>query len=87
MGILMSQICCKSPVPSASLSVLEPLLSEEDPVFLDTAIDSTGFSTVKKITICSCHSRTPYQFLNFIHFKINYRTPHSELAVPLADLL
>ncbi len=48
MGILSGQICSKSPVPSASLSVLEPLLSEEDPGLLEVAVDSTGFSTAKQ---------------------------------------
>lgn len=38
----------RSPVSSASLSELEPLLSEEDPVFLEEAADSTGFSTGKQ---------------------------------------
>lgn len=48
MGIVSGQICSKSPVPSASLSVLDPLLSEEDPAFLEVAMDSKGFSTAKK---------------------------------------
>lgn len=35
------------PDPSASLSELEPLLSEEDIVFLEGATDSTVFSATK----------------------------------------
>lgn len=54
MGIVSGQICSKSPVPSASLSVLDALLSEDEPAFLEVAIDSTGFSTAKTTTICSC---------------------------------
>lgn len=52
MGIVSGQICSKSPVPSASLSVLDPLLSEEDPAFLEVAMDSKGFSTAKKQQLC-----------------------------------
>lgn len=58
MGIVSGQLCSKSPVPSASLSVLDPLLSEEDPAFLEVAMDSKGFSTAKKTTtMCSCITR------------------------------
>lgn len=53
MGIVSGQICSKSPVPSASLSVLDPLLSEEDPAFLEVAMDSKGFSTAKKQQLCA----------------------------------
>lgn len=48
MAVLCGEICSRSPVPSASLSVLDPLLSEEDPAFLEVAMDSKGFSTVLK---------------------------------------
>lgn len=41
-------ISCQLPVPSASLSELEPLLSEEPPFFLEVAMDSTGFSAAEQ---------------------------------------
>lgn len=48
LAALCGEICSRSPVPSASLSELDPLLSEEDPAFLEVAMDSKGFSAVKK---------------------------------------
>lgn len=47
---MMKDVCFRGELPgtSASLSELEPLLSEEDPVFLEVAMDSTVFSTAKQ---------------------------------------
>lgn len=41
-------VCSQVPVPSASLSELDPLLSEEPPFFLEEAMDSTGFSAAEQ---------------------------------------
>lgn len=49
---LNAHIWNNSPGTSISLSELEPLLSEEDPVFLEVAMGSIVLSTTKQYT-CS----------------------------------
>lgn len=49
---LNAHIWSNSPGTSTSLSELEPLLSEEDPVFLEVAMGSIVLSTTKQYT-CS----------------------------------
>lgn len=55
-NILTKYICCQLPAASASLSELDPLLSEEPPFFLEVAMGSTGFSTAKQEPHVQYHS-------------------------------
>lgn len=67
-------ICYQLPVPSASLSELDPLLSEEPPFFLAVAMDSTGFSAAEQKP-CVHYQTTHndhFQKLTFlVHNRIN----------------